>query len=200
MKILITKDTMSEIYLDAVRIRQKVFVQEQGVPANLEIDGNEAYSVHFVLYTDDKKPAATVRLLPLNDHTFKLQRMAVLKEYRRKNLGSEIITEAEAFAKQQHYKTIELGAQLSAEKFYKKLGYITYGEIFEDAGIDAYEERTANILKLKNFFLLPCIHKKLAKKTVPFLAQPFLSTFATIACNDHTKYQYSLEKKAPFHC
>ncbi len=71
MKILITKDTMSEIYLDAVRIRQKVFVQEQGVPANLEIDGNEAYSVHFVLYTDDKKPAATVRLLPLNDHTFK---------------------------------------------------------------------------------------------------------------------------------
>ena len=136
MKILITKDTMSEIYLDAVRIRQKVFVQEQGVPANLEIDGNEAYSVHFVLYTDDKKPAATVRLLPLNDHTFKLQRMAVLKEYRRKNLGSEIITEAEAFAKQQHYKTIELGAQLSAEKFYKKLGYITYGEIFEDAGID----------------------------------------------------------------
>lgn len=136
MKILITKDTMSEIYLDAVRIRQKVFVQEQGVPANLEIDGNEAYSVHFVLYTDDKKPVATVRLLPLNDHTFKLQRMAVLKEYRRKNLGSEIITEAEAFAKQQHYKTIELGAQLSAEKFYKKLGYITYGEIFEDAGID----------------------------------------------------------------
>lgn len=54
MKILITKDTMSDIYLDAVRIRQKVFVQEQGVPAKLEIDEKEAYSVHFVLYTDEK--------------------------------------------------------------------------------------------------------------------------------------------------
>ena len=136
MKILITKDTMSEIYLDAVRIRQKVFVQEQGVPANLEIDGNEAYSVHFVLYTDEKKPAATVRLLPLNDQTFKLQRMAVLKEYRGKKLGTKIIAEAETFAKQQQFKTIELGAQLSAEKFYQKLGYVTYGEPFQDAGIE----------------------------------------------------------------
>lgn len=136
MKILITKDTMSEIYLDAVRIRQKVFVQEQGVPANLEIDENEAYSVHFVLYTDDQKPAATVRLLPLDDQTFKLQRMAVLKDYRGNNLGAEIIAEAELFAKQQQFKKIELGAQLTAEKFYQKLGYIAYGEVFQDAGID----------------------------------------------------------------
>ena len=135
MKILITKDTMSDIYLDAVRIRQKVFVQEQGVPANLEIDGNEAYSVHFVLYTDEEKPAATVRLLPLNDKTFKLQRMAVLKEYRGKNLGTEIIAEAEIFAKQQGFTTIELGAQLTAKRFYEKLGYQVYGEPFQDAGI-----------------------------------------------------------------
>ena len=136
MKILITKDTMSDIYLDAVRIRQKVFVQEQGVPANLEIDENEAYSVHFVLYTEEEKPAATVRLLPLDDQTFKLQRMAVLKEYRGKKLGAEIIAEAETFAKQQGFKTIELGAQLTAETFYQKLGYVAYGEIFQDAGID----------------------------------------------------------------
>ena len=136
MKILITKDTMSDIYLDAVRIRQKVFVQEQGVPANLEIDENEAYSVHFVLYTEEEKPAATVRLLPLDDQTFKLQRMAVLKEYRGKKLGAEIIAEAETFAKQQGFKTIELGAQLTAEAFYQKLGYVAYGEIFQDAGID----------------------------------------------------------------
>ncbi len=135
MKILITKDTMSEIYLDAVRIRQKVFVQEQGVPASLEIDKNEAYSVHFVLYID-KKPAATVRLLPLDDQTFKLQRMAVLKEYRGKKLGAAIIAEAETFARQQKFTKIELGAQLSAEKFYQKLGYTAYGEIFQDAEID----------------------------------------------------------------
>lgn len=55
MKILITKDTMSDIYLDAVRIRQKVFVQEQGVPANLEIDENEAYAVHLSFIRKKKK-------------------------------------------------------------------------------------------------------------------------------------------------
>ncbi len=136
MKILITKDTMSKIYLDAMRIRQKVFVQEQGVPANLEIDENEAYSVHFVLYTETETPVATVRLLPLNDQTFKLQRMAVLKDYRGKAFGAAIIKEAETFARQQGFKTIELGAQLSAEKFYQKLGYSPYGAIFQDAGID----------------------------------------------------------------
>lgn len=136
MKILITKDTMSDIYLDAVRIRQKVFVQEQGVPANLEIDEKEAYAVHFVLYTEEEKAAATVRLLPLDRHTFKLQRMAVLKDYRGKNLGAAIVAEAEVFAKQQGFTTIELGAQLTAEAFYQKLGYQAYGEIFQDAGID----------------------------------------------------------------
>ena len=136
MKILITKDTMSDIYLDAVRIRQKVFVQEQGVPSSLEIDGNEAYSVHFVLYTEDQKPAATVRLLPLDDKTFKLQRMAVLKEYRGNHLGALIIEDAEAFARQQGFKQIELGAQLTAEAFYQRLGYVPYGDLFQDAGID----------------------------------------------------------------
>lgn len=135
MKILITKDTMSEIYLDAVRIRQKVFVQEQKVPANLEIDSDEAYAVHFVLYIDDQKPAATVRLLPLDDTTIKLQRMAVLKELRGKNLGAAIIKEAESFAKQQGFTTIKLGAQLTAKNFYQKLGYYAYGEVFQDAGI-----------------------------------------------------------------
>lgn len=49
MKILITKDTMSEIYLDAVRIRQKVFVQEQGVPANLE-KSMEMKPILFISY------------------------------------------------------------------------------------------------------------------------------------------------------
>lgn len=77
-----------------------------------------------------------MRLLPLDEQTFKLQRMAVLKEYRGNKLGAEIIKEAEAFASQQGFKAIELGAQLSAEKFYQKLGYTAYGEVFQDAGID----------------------------------------------------------------
>ncbi|MBO1308716.1 GNAT family N-acetyltransferase [Enterococcus sp. 669A] len=136
MKILITKDTMSEIYLDAVKIRNKVFIQEQGVPLAREIDKNEAYSIHFVLYPEDHQAAATVRLLPLNSQEVKLQRMAVLKDFRSQHLGEAIIKEAELFAKQQEFREIRLDAQLTAQSFYENQGYVTYGQVFQDAGID----------------------------------------------------------------
>ena len=74
-----TRDTLSETYLDAVAIRNTVFVKGQGVPRSIEIDANEAYCIHFVLYDDKGKAAATVRLLPNKDLTqLTLQRMAVL--------------------------------------------------------------------------------------------------------------------------
>lgn len=135
---------MSEIYLDAVRIRNKVFVQEQGVPIELEIDRNEAYAIHFVLYDDEKQALATVRLLPLNDDQMKLQRMAVLPRYRGNGYGVTIIEAAERFAKEQGFKEITLGAQLTAKDFYSKLGYLPKGEIFQDAGID-HVQMTKNI-------------------------------------------------------
>ena len=64
-----TRDTLSETYLDAVAIRNTVFVKGQGVPHSIEIDANEAYCIHFVLYDDKDKAAATVRLLPNKDLT-----------------------------------------------------------------------------------------------------------------------------------
>ncbi|MGM0215654.1 GNAT family N-acetyltransferase [Enterococcus sp. AZ109] len=136
MKILITKDTMSDIYLDAVKIRNQVFIKEQGVPLAREIDKNEAYSVHFVLYLDEHKAAATVRLLPLNSQELKLQRMAVLEEYRGQHLGEAVIKEAERFAKQQGFQEVRLDAQLTAQPFYENQGYTAYGEVFEDAQIE----------------------------------------------------------------
>ena len=84
-----TRDTLSETYLDAVAIRNTVFVKGQGVPHSIEIDANEAYCIHFVLYDDKDKAAATVRLLPNKDLTqLTLQRMAVLEAYQGQGLGS----------------------------------------------------------------------------------------------------------------
>lgn len=135
MKVVQTKDTLSDIYLDAVRIRNQVFVKEQGVPITREIDQNEAHCIHFVLYSDQNLPCGTVRLLPLENGKMKLQRMAILADYRHQGLGQILVAEAEAFAKSQGYNTIFLGAQATAENFYKKLGFTAYGEPFEDAGI-----------------------------------------------------------------
>jgi len=135
MKVVHTKDTMSPIYLDAVRIRNQVFVVEQGVPFEREIDQDEAHCIHFVLYTDAQEAQGTVRLLPLENGQIKVQRMAILAEYRQQGLGQVLLREAEAFAKNQGFDTIKLGAQLTAIPFYEKLDYQAYGEVFEDAGI-----------------------------------------------------------------
>lgn len=131
-----TKDTMSDLYLDALKIRNQVFVKEQGVPLDREIDNYEAYTIHFVLYQDTETPMATLRLLPLEDGKIKVQRMAVLKEFRKKGLGKVIMEAAETFANEHDYQQLVLGAQLTARDFYQRLGYQTEGEIFLDADIE----------------------------------------------------------------
>lgn len=131
-----TKDTMSDLYLDALKIRNQVFVREQGVPLDREIDNYEAYTIHFVLFQDTETPMATVRLLPLEDGKIKVQRMAVLKEFRKKGLGKVIMEAAETFANEHDYQQLVLGAQLTARDFYQRLGYQAEGDIFLDAGIE----------------------------------------------------------------
>lgn len=139
MKIAHTKDTMSDIYLDAVKIRRHVFMMEQGVPGEIEIDKYEAACIHFVLYGDDNEVIATCRLLPLQDGLIKLQRMAVQKDYRGNDYGRLIVENAEKFSKEQGYKMMTLGAQITALGFYEKMNYIKEGEMFLDANIKHYQ-------------------------------------------------------------
>lgn len=114
-----TRDTLSETYLDAVAIRNTVFVKGQGIPRSIEIDAKG-------------QATATVRLLPNIDWT---QRMAVLDDYQGQGLGSILLKEAEDFAQEQSFKSISLHAQLGALKFYLNNGYQEVGQIFEEAGI-----------------------------------------------------------------
>lgn len=133
MKIVQTKDTLSTIYVDALRIRAEVFMKEQGVPRDIEVDQNEPYCIHFVYYDETGTALGTCRLLPLDKKTVKLQRMAVLKPYRKQHIGLSLLQEAQNFAKAQGFTRMLLGAQLSAVGFYEKLGYKAFGEIFLDA-------------------------------------------------------------------
>lgn len=139
LRIVQTKDTLSDIYVDALRIRSEVFMKEQGVPFNLEVDADEAYAIHFVYYNNKNQALGTCRLLPKNKTDIKLQRMAVLKPYRQMRIGLQLVEEAQRFAKEHHFKQISLGAQLTALPFYAKLGYKPIGDVFEDAGMPHQE-------------------------------------------------------------
>lgn len=129
-----TIDITSPIYHDALAIRETVFIDEQHVPRELEIDDDEARATNLVLYVDDA-PAATLRLLPIAADTIKLQRMAVRKAYRQRGYGRALIAEAEGIAETNGYQQITLGGQLTARGFYETLGYTACGEEFMDAGI-----------------------------------------------------------------
>jgi len=80
MHVIYTKDTQSNTYVNALAIRKEVFIKEQGVPVEREIDENEQQAIHFVLYNDQNEPLATVRLLPSGNNIVKVQRMAVEKK------------------------------------------------------------------------------------------------------------------------
>lgn len=122
---------------DAFYIRLKVFVEEQGVPRENEIDEYEDISQHIVLY-DKGQPAATGRLRVIHGDA-KLQRICVLKEYRKLGLGKAIIEYLESMAKEKGCKKAVLGAQVQAKGFYEKLGYTQNSGLFMDEGIPHVE-------------------------------------------------------------
>ncbi|WP_041695015.1 GNAT family N-acetyltransferase [Alicyclobacillus acidocaldarius] len=126
---------------DCLSIRRQVFIEEQRVPEELEIDefDHPDRAVHVLLYDDDGAPVATARFRPYHpgDHrTAKVQRVAVLGHLRGRGLGREVMQAVEELVREGGFQEIVLDAQLHAEQFYQKLGYRRVSnDVFEDAGI-----------------------------------------------------------------
>ncbi|GIO25786.1 GNAT family N-acetyltransferase [Ornithinibacillus bavariensis] len=131
MDIKITQNAKEKEH--AFRIRTLVFVEEQKVPVEEEIDEYDKTAIHFVGY-EDNKPIAASRLRFVEEYG-KLERICVLNEFRGKSYGKEIIAAMEQIIKENGYKRAKLNAQTHAEGFYQKLGYKTVSDKFLDAGI-----------------------------------------------------------------
>lgn len=124
----------SPAFVDALSIRRDVFVDEQQVPEELEVDELEPLCEHVILY-DKMKPIATARIHEFEKKKFKIQRVAVLKEYRGKGHGRYLMNEIELHISKKEGGILLLGAQTHALSFYEKLGYYTFGDTYMDAGI-----------------------------------------------------------------
>ena len=112
-------------------LRFAIFVGEQNVPAGIELDDLDAKCVHAVAFDVDNKPIGTGRLLP-DGH---IGRMAVVKEWRRRGIGAEILEALMAEARRRGHKEVVLSAQLQAAEFYRNHGFVAEGKVFEEAGI-----------------------------------------------------------------
>ncbi|WP_020006167.1 GNAT family N-acetyltransferase [Salinicoccus albus] len=129
-------------YQQCLEVRKRVFVEEQNVPISREIDEHEDIATHLLLL-DSETPIGTVRYRPLNKELIKVERMAVLPEYRGRSLGQDLMTRVHDHAKLFGFTHSRLGAQVHAVAFYERLGYRVASEEFEDAGIPhVYMERT----------------------------------------------------------
>lgn len=118
-------------------IRNKVFVEEQGVPKELEVDTYDASpECHHILVKYDGIPAGTGRYIPYQVQTIKIQRLAVLAPFRGKGIGRRLLLAIEQQARDAGNKYAILDSQCHAESFYLELGYLTISESpFEDAGM-----------------------------------------------------------------
>ena len=126
---------ISEEQMKLVRdIRLEVFVGEQGVPVELEMDKLDNEAIHVLAYVDGV-PAGCGRLL-LKGEEAKIGRIAVKKNMRRYGIGTGICKLLIAIAVDHGVERIYLGAQLTAVEFYSSLGFKKEGEVFLEAGIE----------------------------------------------------------------
>jgi predicted GNAT family N-acyltransferase len=116
---------------DLHAIRRKVFIEEQQVPEELEWDGEDEASTHVLAVAADGMPIGTARLLR-DGH---IGRMAVLKEWRRRGVGSALMSHLLGVARASGHAVVRLHAQAHAAGFYAKHGFSVEGGEFIEAGI-----------------------------------------------------------------
>ncbi len=117
-------------------IRKTVFVEEQAVPLELEMDEYDDTATHFLL-RDGDAPVATARLLDKHGLA-KIGRVAVLREARGRGLGLVLMRAVLDEARRQGFAEAVLDSQTYAIPFYERLGFVAEGDEFDDAGIPHY--------------------------------------------------------------
>lgn len=118
-------------YEACLAIRVDVFVNEQNVPPEEELDTFDQSAIHILALVDGK-PAGTARAVEKEAGRWKIGRVAVSTGYRQQGIGGALMRGIEAACPTSRFT---LSAQTHALNFYKRLGYIAEGEAFMEAGI-----------------------------------------------------------------
>ena len=115
-------------------IRKNVFNIELGISENELFDKHDETCDHFLIF-DGKNIVGSVRICSMGQK-IKLERMAILKDFRTKNYGKNCISQIIEYYSTKNFSQIVLDSLYSVKGFYKKCGFIEEGEIFQRVGID----------------------------------------------------------------
>ena len=130
IKIVSEQQELEQVF----SVRTQVFVHEQNVPEEEEIDHLEDASIHFLVTDEDGKPAGAGRFRVV-DAEGKIERICIMPEFRSNGVGKALMNSIEQYALSKNIKTFKLNAQNQAIPFYEKLGYTVTSDEFMDAGI-----------------------------------------------------------------
>ena len=134
MAMVILIKTWQDAELDAYSIRKRVFIEEQGVPEEMEIDEFDLNALHALAYADSEC-IGTARLVTLTGSVGRIGRMAVLPNHRGHGIGKQLLGALLKACQSQGIKQIELHAQVKVIPFYQQFGFITQGDVYDEAGI-----------------------------------------------------------------
>jgi predicted GNAT family N-acyltransferase len=132
MAIRVSEISSSEDLARAFEIRRVVFCDEQGVSRMEEFDGLDETCRHFLASVEQLR-VGTARMRSLETGETKIERVAVLKEYRGLGIGRMLMRQ---IMDQIGAAPMVLNAQFHTKAFYKGLGFTAVGEVFDEAGID----------------------------------------------------------------
>ena len=121
----------SDKQAELVSVRRAVFIEEQDVPESIELDDRDPDCRHVLACDKSGAPIGTARI----DTNGKIGRMAVLREHRGLGVGREMLRVIMDYGRANGIMGFHLSAQISAVGFYRKMGFETYGDEFEEADI-----------------------------------------------------------------
>ncbi len=118
----------------AFEVRRQVFVKEQNISEGLTFDGHDKQALQIVVM-DGERVIGTARVLFLSNNQAKLERMAILKPFRRRGIGRIIICYLIEELSKRQVEQVVLHAQYAAVAFYKSCGFEESGPPFCEVGI-----------------------------------------------------------------
>lgn len=119
-------------------VRKQVFQMEQGIDSKLDFDGKDDEADQFIAYFNNKA-VGTIRIRYLADKRAKLERLAILRDYRKMGIGKKLVEHIINYLKEKGIESIMLDSQEQAKNFYERIGFEKKGEVFEEAGIPHVE-------------------------------------------------------------
>ena len=108
----------------AYYVRIQAMARKHQIPLEVEFDEHDTPETKYVVAVDDFLPVATCRLYPEDENTMMLGRIVVLPEYRRQGLGTLVVKEAEAWARELGFTTAVVESRDNKIAFYEQMGYV----------------------------------------------------------------------------